>query len=99
MAMSKSWRCIALLVALMLGYGTATAKDYRWSCTYFDKASPKPLRVLGTEGLRATVLRCYLVAAPDSFERSVIDGTASAMTGVATVPRTVVVAVTVVPHS
>jgi hypothetical protein len=49
------------------------------------------------------VRRCYLVAAPDSFERSVIagdgDGAASAMTGVATVPRTVVVAVTVVPHS
>ena len=38
--MSKSLRCIALIVALMLVYGTATAKDYRWSCTYADKVSP-----------------------------------------------------------
>src|SRR5262245_66023458 len=38
--MSKSLRWIALIVALMLVYGTATAKDYRWSCTYSDKASP-----------------------------------------------------------
>jgi hypothetical protein len=38
--MSKSLRCIALIVALMLVYGTATAKSYRWSCTYSDKASP-----------------------------------------------------------
>ena len=38
--MSKSLRCLTLTVALMLVYGTATAKDYRWSCTYFDKASP-----------------------------------------------------------
>ena len=37
--MSKSLRCIALIVALMLVYGTARAKDYRWSCTYSDKAS------------------------------------------------------------
>jgi hypothetical protein len=40
MTMSKSLRCIALIVALMLVYGTATAKGYRWSCTYSDKASP-----------------------------------------------------------
>jgi hypothetical protein len=39
-AMSKSLRCIALIVALMLVYGTATAKGYRWSCTYSDKVSP-----------------------------------------------------------
>ena len=38
--MSKSLRCIALIVALMLVYGTATAKDYRWSCTFGGKASP-----------------------------------------------------------
>jgi hypothetical protein len=38
--MSKSLRCIALIVALMLVYGTATAKGYRWSCTYSDKVSP-----------------------------------------------------------
>jgi hypothetical protein len=38
--MSKSLRCIPLIVALMLIYGTATAKDYRWSCTYSEKASP-----------------------------------------------------------
>jgi len=38
--MSRSLRCIPLIVALMLIYGTATAKDYRWSCTYSDKASP-----------------------------------------------------------
>ena len=38
--MSKSLRCIALIVALTLVYGTATAKGYRWSCTYSDKASP-----------------------------------------------------------
>jgi trans-2-enoyl-CoA reductase len=38
--MSKSLRCIALIVALMLVYGTATAKGYRWSCTYSEKASP-----------------------------------------------------------
>jgi hypothetical protein len=38
--MSKSLRCLTLAVALMLGYGTATAKGYRWSCTYSDKASP-----------------------------------------------------------
>jgi hypothetical protein len=38
--MSKSLRCIALIVALMLVYGTATAKDYRWSCTYSEKVSP-----------------------------------------------------------
>jgi len=38
--MSKSLRCIVLFVALMLVYGTATAKGYRWSCTYSDKASP-----------------------------------------------------------
>jgi len=38
--MSKSLRCIALFVALMLVYGTAMAKGYRWSCTYSDKASP-----------------------------------------------------------
>ena len=38
--MSKSLRCIALIVALMLVYGTATAKGYRWSCTYADKVSP-----------------------------------------------------------
>ena len=38
--MSKSLRCIALFVALMLVFGTATAKGYRWSCTYSDKASP-----------------------------------------------------------
>ena len=37
--MSKSLRCMALIAALMLVYGTATAKDYRWSCTYSDKAS------------------------------------------------------------
>jgi len=30
---------MALIAALMLVYGTATAKDYRWSCTYSDKAS------------------------------------------------------------
>jgi trans-2-enoyl-CoA reductase len=40
MIMSKSLRCIALIVALMLVYGTATAKGYRWSCTYSEKASP-----------------------------------------------------------
>jgi hypothetical protein len=38
--MSKSLHCIALIVVLMLVYGTAAAKDYRWSCTYSDKASP-----------------------------------------------------------
>ena len=38
--MSKSLRCIALIVALMLVYGTATAKGYRWSCTYAYKVSP-----------------------------------------------------------
>jgi hypothetical protein len=38
--MSKSLRCLTLTVALMLVYGTATAKDYRWSCTYSDKVSP-----------------------------------------------------------
>ena len=38
--MSKSLRCIALIVALMLAYGTATARDYRWSCIYSDKSSP-----------------------------------------------------------
>ncbi|MGB6912134.1 MAG: hypothetical protein WBE42_05185, partial [Pseudolabrys sp.] len=38
--MSKSLRCIALFVALMLVYGTATAKGYRWSCTYPTKVSP-----------------------------------------------------------
>ena len=38
--MSKSLRCIALIVALMLLYGTATAKGYRWSCIYADKVSP-----------------------------------------------------------
>ena len=38
--MSKSLRCLTLTVALMLVYGTATAKDNRWSCTYSDKASP-----------------------------------------------------------
>ena len=38
--MSKSLRCIALFVALMLVYGTATAKGYRWSCIYSDKVSP-----------------------------------------------------------
>jgi hypothetical protein len=38
--MSKSLHCIALIVVLMLVYGTARAKDYRWSCTYSDKASP-----------------------------------------------------------
>jgi hypothetical protein len=38
--MSRSLRCIPLIVALMLIYGTATAKGYRWSCTYSDKASP-----------------------------------------------------------
>jgi hypothetical protein len=38
--MSKSLRCIPLIVALMLICGTATAKDYRWSCTYSDKVSP-----------------------------------------------------------
>jgi len=37
--MSKSAPCIALIVALMLAYGTAVAKDYRWSCTYSDKVS------------------------------------------------------------
>src|SRR5262245_25642238 len=37
--MSKSLRCMAPIGALMLVYGTATAKDYRWSCTYSDKAS------------------------------------------------------------
>ena len=37
--MSQSLRCIALIVALMLVYGTATAKGYRWSCIYSDKAS------------------------------------------------------------
>jgi hypothetical protein len=40
MTMSKSLRCIALFVALMLVYGTATAKGYRWSCTYSAKVSP-----------------------------------------------------------
>src|SRR5215510_7385258 len=41
MTMSKSLRCIALIVALIPVYGIATAaKDYRWSCTYSDKASP-----------------------------------------------------------
>jgi len=40
MTMSKSLRCIALIIALMLVYGTATAKGYRWSCTYSDKSSP-----------------------------------------------------------
>jgi hypothetical protein len=40
MTMSESLRCIALIVALMLVYGTATAKSYRWSCTYSDKVSP-----------------------------------------------------------
>ena len=29
-----------LVVALMLIYGTATAKGYRWSCTFSDKVSP-----------------------------------------------------------
>jgi hypothetical protein len=38
--MSKSLYCIALIIVLMLVYRTATAKDYRWSCTYSDKASP-----------------------------------------------------------
>ena len=38
--MSKSLRCIALIVALMLVYGTATAKGYRWSCKFSDKVSP-----------------------------------------------------------
>src|SRR5262245_66027675 len=38
--MSKSLRWIALIVALMLVYGTANAKDYRWNCTYSDKVSP-----------------------------------------------------------
>ena len=38
--MSKPLRCIPPIVALMLIYGTATAKDYRWSCTYSEKASP-----------------------------------------------------------
>ena len=38
--MSKFLRCIALFVALMLVYGTATAKGYRWSCTYSTKVSP-----------------------------------------------------------
>jgi hypothetical protein len=38
--MSKSLRCIPLIIALMLIYGTATAKGYRWSCTYSEKASP-----------------------------------------------------------
>ena len=38
--MSKSLHCIALIVVLMLVYGTVAAKDYRWSCTYSDKASP-----------------------------------------------------------
>ena len=38
--MSKSLRCIALFVALMLVYGTAMAKGYRWSCTYSTKVSP-----------------------------------------------------------
>jgi hypothetical protein len=40
MTMSKPLRWIALIVALMLVYGTATAKGYRWSCTYSEKASP-----------------------------------------------------------
>ena len=38
--MSKSLRWIALIFALMLVYGTATAKGYRWSCTFSDKVSP-----------------------------------------------------------
>ena len=37
--MSKSLRRIALIVALLI-YGTATAKDSRWSCSYSDKVSP-----------------------------------------------------------
>ena len=37
--MSNSLRRIAFIVVLMLVYGMATAKDYRWSCTYSDKAS------------------------------------------------------------
>src|SRR4029453_5293396 len=40
MRMSKSLRCIPLIVALMLVYGAATSKSYRWSCTYSDKVSP-----------------------------------------------------------
>jgi hypothetical protein len=40
MTMSNSLRCIALIAALMLVYGTATAKGYRWSCIYSDKAWP-----------------------------------------------------------
>jgi hypothetical protein len=43
--MSKSLRCIPLTVALMLIYGTATAKGYRWSCTYSDKASPAGIEI------------------------------------------------------
>jgi hypothetical protein len=39
MTMSKSLHRIAFIVALMLVYETATAKDHRWSCTYSDKAS------------------------------------------------------------
>ena len=38
--MSKSLYCAAFIVVLMLVCGTARAKDYRWSCTYADKASP-----------------------------------------------------------
>ena len=38
--MSKFLQCIVLIVALMLVCGTSTAKDYKWSCTYSDKASP-----------------------------------------------------------
>jgi hypothetical protein len=30
----------SLIIAAMLIYGTATAKGYRWSCTYSEKASP-----------------------------------------------------------
>jgi hypothetical protein len=37
--MSKSWYRIASIVGLMLVYETAMAKNYRWSCTYSDKAS------------------------------------------------------------
>jgi hypothetical protein len=30
---------MAFIVALVMVYGTAVAKDYRWSCTYSEKAS------------------------------------------------------------
>src|SRR5262245_19893660 len=43
MTMAKSFPCIALILAVMLVPGTATAKDYRWSCTYSDKASQSGL--------------------------------------------------------